>query len=228
MKKILPLLLLIAGTIVGFYVVRHYNINLQTLQAEKDVLKDSVNNNFMLTALGFMLVYIAVVAFSLPIASLLTLSSGFLFGTFVGGSLSVISATIGASIIFWVAKTSLGENIRKKAEQSQGIYKRVAAALEDNVVAGMLFLRLIPLFPFFLINIVPAFYRVSLPIFFITTLVGIAPATFVYANLGKQLGDISSLRNLVSPQLILAFTALGLLALVPIIYKKMRPAKKSR
>ena len=84
MKKILPLILLIAGTIVGFYVVRHYNINLQTLQAEKDVLKDSVNNNFMLTALGFMLVYIAVVAFSLPIASLLTLSSGFLFGTFVG------------------------------------------------------------------------------------------------------------------------------------------------
>ncbi|MDI9313544.1 MAG: VTT domain-containing protein [Hydrotalea sp.] len=222
MKKILPLAVLVLASLIGFYLINHYGLSLQLLQAQKETINNFIDGNFLLATVGFLLLYALVVALSLPIASLLTLSSGFFFGTWLGGSLTVLGATIGATIIFWVAKTSLGESLRQKAKKSKGIYNNIASEIEANQWSGMLFLRLIPAFPFFLVNIVPAFFNVSTLVFFITTLVGIAPASFIYANIGTQLGSISSLSGLVSPNILLAFTGLGLLALLPVVVKKIR------
>ena len=222
MKKILPLIVLLVASITGFYLIKHYGLSLQLLQAQKETINEFINSNFLLATIGFLLLYALVVALSLPIASLLTLSSGFFFGTLLGGTLTVLGATIGATIIFWVAKTSLGESLRKKAKQSKGIYNKIASEIEENQWSGLLFLRLIPAFPFFLVNIVPAFFNVSTVVFFVTTLLGIAPASFIYANIGTQLGSISSLSGLVSGNILLAFTGLGLLALLPVVIKKLR------
>ena len=222
MKKLIPLALLLIASFIGFYLIKHYGLSLQLLQEKKETINGFIGNNFLLATIGFVLFYGLVVALSLPIASLLTLSSGFFFGSLLGGCLTIFGATIGATIIFWVAKTSLGQSLRQKAKQSKGLYNKIAAEIEENQWSGLLFLRLIPAFPFFLVNIVPAFFNVSVLVFFITTLVGIAPASFIYANIGTQLASISSLAGLVSLNTLLAFTALGLLALLPVVIKKIR------
>ncbi|MGI9461240.1 MAG: TVP38/TMEM64 family protein [Alphaproteobacteria bacterium] len=221
-KKFIPLGILLVASLGGFYLINRYGFSLELLQTQKENIDDYISQNFLLAAVGFLLFYTIVAALSLPIASLLTLSSGFFFGTLLGGSLTVLGATLGAAVIFWIAKTSLGNGLRQKAAQSQGLYNKIASELENNQWSGLLFLRLVPAFPFFLVNIVPAFCRVSTSVFFITTLFGIAPASFIYANIGKQLGNVSSLGDLISREILLAFTALGLLALLPAVIKKLR------
>ncbi len=222
MKKILPLLVLLTASLFGFYLIKHYGLSLELLQEKKGVIDGFIHEHFFLAIFGFLFIYMVIVALGLPTASLLTLSSGFFFGAWLGGTLTVLGATCGATILFWVAKTSLGENLRKKAAQSKGLYNKIAVELEKNQWSGLLFLRLVPAFPFFLVNIVAAFCNVSVSVFFITTLLGIAPASFIFANLGKELGNISSLSGLISPNILLAFTGLGLLALLPALIKKIR------
>jgi uncharacterized membrane protein YdjX (TVP38/TMEM64 family) len=134
----------------------------------------------------------------------------------------VSAATIGASIIFMVAKTSLGETLREKAG---GLYKRIEGNMQDNAVGYLLFMRLVPLFPFFLVNIVPALFNVPLRVFVITTFIGILPGSFVYVNVGEQLGDIETLNDLVSRKTLLAFALLGVFALIPTLYKQWKGRK---
>lgn len=170
----------------------------------------------LLSALAFVGLYAVVVSVSLPVAMVGTLLGGFLFGPWLGTLLVIVAATAGASVVFLIARSSVGESLRTKAGP---LYDRVAAGMRANAFEYLLFLRIVPLFPFFLVNILPALFDVRLRIFVLATAIGIIPGTFVFANLGRELGTISSLGDLLSVKLFLAFLLLGLVALIPAGYR---------
>lgn len=218
-KRWLPLIVIIILMVATFVSGLHEKISLQVLQDNKAFMMQAVTNYPIMTGLGFMVIYIVFVALSLPAATLLSLAGGYLFGTWLGIFYVVTAATIGATIIFFIAKTSLGEALRKKAG---GLYRRVESDMKDNAVAYLLFMRLVPIFPFFLVNIVPALFNVKPRVFILTTFFGILPGSFVFVNLGTQLATITDLSDLISKQTLLAFGLLGLFALIPSIYKKIK------
>lgn len=200
----------------------HEQISLQVLQDNKEVMLAAVAARPVITALIFMAVYIVFVALSLPAATLLTLTGGFLFGPWRGTLYVVTAATIGATIIFFIAKTSLGQALREKAGT---LYRRIESNMNENATGYLLFMRLVPLFPFFLVNIVPALFNVKPRTYILTTFFGIMPGSFVYVNLGGQLATIENLRDLVSIQTLLAFALLGVFALLPTLYKQVKGKK---
>lgn len=132
----------------------------------------------------------------------------FLFGRWLGTLVIVIGATVGATAIFLIARSAVGDTLREKASP---LYKKVAINMEKNVFSYMLFICLVMLFPFFLVNIVPAHFNVLPFPYVLTTFIGIIPSTFVYASVGRELGEIDSLEDLASPYTLIAFTLLGLL-----------------
>jgi len=224
LKRFLPLGIIALLMALAWATDLHEQISLAGFHAHKAELIAYVADHAVLAAFAFMGLYAAAVALSLPIATLLTLTGGFFFGKFLGTAYVVTAATLGASIIFLVAKTSLGETLRSKAG---GLYGKIENNMRDNAVGYLLFLRLVPVFPFFLVNIVPALFNVPLRVFVLTTFFGIIPGSFVYVNLGETLGEIESLNDLVSVQTLLAFALLGLFALIPTIYKQFKARKKS-
>lgn len=221
-KTWLPLAILIGIIAYAYSAGWHEALSLEELQERKNDFQAYTAENPLLSALGFIGAYIAAVALSLPIATLLTLLGGFLFGKWIGTLLVVTGATIGATIIFSIAKTSLGETLRNKAG---ALYDKVSKNMEENALGYLFFMRLVPVFPFVLVNILPALFNVRLRIFALTTFLGILPGTFVYVNLGQTLGDINSLSDLVSTQTILSFALLGLFALIPTLYKQVKNRK---
>lgn len=222
-KRWAPLIILAVLMIAAFASGLHEKISLSVLQENKGAMLDAAANRPFLTALGFMAIYIAFVALSLPAATLLTLTGGFLFGPWLGTFYVVTAATIGATIIFFVAKTALGKTLREKAG---GLYTRIEGNMNENAAGYLLFLRLVPVFPFFLVNIVPALFNVKPRTYILTTFFGIMPGSFVYVNLGGQLATIENLGDLVSMQTLLAFALLGIFALIPTIYKQIKGRKK--
>ncbi len=199
-------------------------VRLEVIKEQRGVLLDMVGAYPVLGVLGFVVLYVVVVALSLPIALMMTLVGGLLFGRWLGTVAIVIGATAGATILFLVARSTLGAVLCKKAEP---LYDKIAANMKQNAVGYMLFMRLVPLFPFFLVNIVPALFKVRLRPYLITTFFGIMLGTFVYANVGRELGRIDSLADLVSPQSLIAIGLLGVIALVPVFYKQVKSRKKS-
>ncbi len=223
LKRWLPLIIIAALMTLAFASGLHEKISLQILQDNRDDLLQSVSDNPFLTAFGFISVYIIFVALSLPAATLLTLTGGFLFGSVLGTIYVVSAATIGATIIFLIAKTSLGQVLREKAGR---LYKIVEVNMNENAIGYLLFMRLVPIFPFFLVNILPALFNVRLRVFILTTFFGIIPGSFVFVNLGKQLATIENLKDLVSIQTLLAFALLGFFALIPTLYQQLKKRGK--
>ena len=187
--------------LIGLAVLLAYSLNvhtiltLQNLQNHADIIANYQEQHPILTLLIFMGVYILSVTLSLPVATFLTLLGGCLFGHLLGTAIVVMSATIGATLIFLIARSSLGQALRSKASN---IYVKVEKHMHQNAVGYLLFMRLVPLFPFTLVNIIPALFHVPKHIFIFTTLFGIIPGSFVYVNLGQQLTEISNIEDLVS------------------------------
>ena len=221
-KRFLPLVVIVGLMGAAFAGGVHERFNLTALQDNKSELLALVEAHSVLAALAFIGLYVAAVALSLPIATVLTLAGGFFFGKWLGTAYVVGAATVGAAIIFTIAKTSLGETLREKAG---GLYGRIEANMADNAVGYLLFMRLVPIFPFFLVNIVPALFNVRLRTFVLTTFFGILPGSFVFVNLGEQLGEITSLGDLVSGSTLGAFALLGVFALIPTLYKQFKARK---
>ena len=197
-------------------------LSFETVKERRGDLLSAVESHPVLSAAAYFAAYVAVAALSLPAASVMTLLGGFLFGTLLGGTLAVVSATVGASVVFLVARSSFGSALRERAGP---LAERVSANFRDNAFEYLLFMRLVPLFPFFAVNIAPALLGVGLRTFFLATLIGIVPGTFVYAHLGRELGTISSLSDLLSADVLVAFTLLGLVALLPVAYRKWKSAR---
>ncbi len=173
----------------------------------------------------FILVYALSTAFSLPTGLLLSTVGGFLFGTLWGGTLIVIGATLGATMIFLAARTVLGDILRARAGP---FLQKLEAGFRENEISYMLVLRLVPLFPFWLVNLAPAFLGVRTSTFIGGTFLGIIPGSFVFASVGTGLGAILESGGtpdgsaLLQPHIILPIAGLALLALVPVVAKRIR------
>ena len=218
-KKLWPLVIL--GIFIGIFWLGgfyHY-LNVEEVIARKDELQTLINDNPVMAALGFGILYALIVALSLPFASFLTLTAGFLFGFIWGALIVAIGATTGATAIFLIARSSAGTILREKAGK---LYQKIGNEMRENAVSYLLFLRLVPLFPFFLVNIVPAFFDVKTRTYIWTTFIGILPGTMIYVNVGRSLGSVENPGDLVSPDLIISVALLGVAALTPILYKKWK------
>jgi uncharacterized membrane protein YdjX (TVP38/TMEM64 family) len=226
--RLLPVLL-IFGIIAAFFSSgAHELANFQALKTYRHVLLGYVADYGLLALAAYVFIYMLVVSCSLPGGLVLTVCGGFLFGTMAGGFCAVIGATIGATIIFLAARTALGEALRQRAGPAM---RKMEAGFRENALSYLLILRLIPLFPFFLVNLVPAFLGVTLRVYLIATFFGILPATFVFASLGNGLGAIFDAGKepdagiIFQPEIIGPIIGLALLALAPVVYKKWRAAK---
>lgn len=241
-KKFAPLGIFIAilATIWATGLQNYFSF--QTIAEHQMSLESFVAQNWLYAIVIFMLIYIVAVTFSIPGASILSLVGGLLFGGFFGGLAIVISATIGAVGVFLIAKTSIGDLLREKAGKWM---EKIASEFNDGAASYLLFLRLVPLFPFFVVNLAPALLGARFWTYTWTTFVGIMPATFAYAYVGAGIGSVLANENdvyqqcvatngveacefhfsassLVSQELIIGLVAMGLVSLIPIILKKFK------
>lgn len=223
LKRWLPLITIVLLTFMAFVAGLHEKITLEALQQNREELLTAVSERPFASVFSFMGIYIVFAALSLPAATLLTLTGGFLFGKLLGTLYVVTAATAGATIVFLIARTSLGQSLRKKAGS---LYRRIESNMNDNAAGYLLFLRLVPIFPFFLVNIIPALFNVRLHVYVLTTFFGIIPGTFVYVNLGAQLGEIDRLKDIASGETLVAFGLLGLFVLLPTLYRQFRAKEK--
>jgi uncharacterized membrane protein YdjX (TVP38/TMEM64 family) len=192
-------------------------LSLEALKQNRDHLLLFTETNYASSVALFVLAYIVVTALSLPGAAIMTLAGGFLFGSLIGMLYVNVGATTGATLAFLAARYMLRDWVEVKFGKWIG---PVQQGFAKNAFSYLMTLRLIPLFPFFVVNLVSGLTRVNVGTYVAATALGIIPGSFVYAYAGRQLGTINSLGEIASPNVISAFVLLGLLALVPIIYKK--------
>jgi uncharacterized membrane protein YdjX (TVP38/TMEM64 family) len=223
-RRLIPVLICVAGLVVFVALGLERYLSIDALRQHRSVLRAWVETSGLLAALVFMAIYIITVAFSLPGATVLTIAGGFLFGAAWGTVLVIISATLGAIVLFSIAKTALSGVLRAKA----GAWlPRLEAGFREHALSYLLVLRLVPIFPFFIINLVPAFLGVPLSTFILGTFLGIIPGTFVYATVGAGLGSVFdaggtfTLRGVLTPQIVAALVGLAVLALIPVVYQKL-------
>lgn len=228
LKRSIPILVIVAAFVIFFALDLGQYLSFDALAKHRHTLLEQVALHSVIASLVYIGIYILVVAFSLPGALVMTLSGGFLFGAVWGASMAVAGATLGATILFLIAKTSLGDFLLAKAGNT---VKKLQAGFEEDVWSYMFILRVVPIFPFFLVNLAPAFLGVPLRVYFIATFFGIIPGTFVYALAGSGLGQVFdqgatfSATNIMTPTMVAAFVGLGLLALVPVVYKRLLKTK---
>ncbi len=192
-------------------------LSLDALKQNRDQLLAFTESNYAASVAIFILTYIVVTGLSLPGAVILTLAGGFVFGGVIGTLFVNLGATTGATLAFLAARYLL----RDWVEQKFGRWiEPVQQGFAKNAFSYLLTLRLIPLFPFFVVNLVSGLTRVNVGTYVAATAIGIIPGSFVYAYAGRQLGTINSLKEIASPNVIGAFLLLGLLALAPIVYRK--------
>lgn len=226
LARFAPLLLIVVLAGAFFAAGGQRYLTLDALKSNYGTLQGFVERNFW-AALGlYMLAYIGVTALSLPGATLMSLIGGFLFGNLVGTGAVVVAATIGATIIFLAARFAFSGLFRDK---TQGFLARMEAGFRDNAFSYLLLLRLIPLFPFFIVNVAPAFSTIRTRTFVAATFVGIIPGAFAFVSAGNGLGavleqggDIALSGLLTRPEILAPIAALSLLALAPLAYKAMR------
>ncbi len=225
--RALPMIAILIVAAIGFFTLKDY-ISFEALRENREALIAFRDSNYVGTALGFMAIYIIIVAFSLPGATIATLTGGFLFATFPGALFNVIAATTGASLIFLAAKWGLGERLAAKMEASDGAIKRIKDGIDENQWSVLFAMRLVPAVPFFVANIIPALVGVALSRFVITTFLGIIPGGIVYTSVGAGLGEVfergetPDLGIIFEPQILLPILGLSALALLPIVIKAFR------
>lgn len=224
-KKWAPLFFLILFVILfyGFGLEKYFKFS--TFQSYEHVLRETVAQHFFFSLFLFGVLYVVVAVTSLPIAAFLTILGGFLFGPFISLIIVDISATLGATLLFLIIKTTLGEAFREKAYLW---VNKMEKGFQKNAFSYLLFLRLVPLFPFWAVTIVPAFLGVPLRTFFLATLIGIIPGTFVYSLVGNGVGallkqgQVPDIYIIFRPGIFWPLCGLALLSLLPIIYKKRK------
>jgi len=220
----MPLMLLAGMLVLFFWFDLAQYISFDALAEHRVSLLSWVDQHAMLAPLAYILLYVVVVAFSLPGGLVMTVSGGFLFGAIAGGMYAVIGASVGATALFLIAKTSLGDYLLSKAGD---MVHKMQKGFAEDALSYMFVLRLVPLFPFFIVNLVPAFLGVSLRTYVVATFFGIMPATFVYALAGSGFGSVLdqgqgvTLTGVLTPEMLAALLGLALLAMIPVIYKRM-------
>jgi len=229
LRRLAPLALLLAALGAFFALGLHDYLSFDTLREHRAQLLALVARHPILAPLAFTAVYAAVIALSVPGGAILTIAGGFLFGIVPATVYVVIGATVGATIVFLIARSALGDSLRARAGPR---IRRMEEGFRADALSYLLVLRLIPLFPFWLVNIVPAFLGVPLRTYVLGTLVGIIPGSFVYASVGNGLGAVfeaggtPDLGIIFEPAVLLPIVGLAALALLPVAYRRFKARRK--
>lgn len=225
LRRWLPLLAIVlaAGLFFAFGLQRY--LSLETLRANRDWIYWQLADHLGLALAIYGLVYAGVVTLSLPGATILTLAGGCMFGLWLATGATILAATLGATLLFLAAHTAFADLLRARAAPW---LKRLSAGFQENAFSYLLFLRLAPAFPFFVVNLVPAFLGVRLRTFVLATFIGIIPGTFVYSSVGAGLKSLLysdkplSFGQVLTPQILTALIGLALLSLLPVAWKAWR------
>ena len=226
-KYALPVTL-VTGLILFFSTGTHKLVSWETISSNYSMLKEFANDRFLTSYALFLLLYLIVVAFSLPVALPLTLTGGALLG-WPAGMVIILAATLGAGVVFSAARTVFTDFLRVKAGP---FVARLEAGFNDNAFSYLLALRLIPVAPFWVVNIIPGLTRMKLSAFLLATFIGIMPGTMVFVAVGRGFdtilasGQTPDLSVLSSPSILIALGGLGALSLMPVIYKRVTSQRK--
>ena len=240
-RRFVPVVLIVLAMAAVFATGAHRHISLETLVRHRMAIDAFIAAHGIAAVAAYVAIYIIVVALSIPGSLFMTIAGGILFGVAVGGIATVISATIGATIIFLIAKSACGENLVRRAGP---LACKLADGFKADAFNYLLFLRLVPAFPFFLVNLVPALVGVKLPTFVAATVIGIIPAVFAFTFLGSGLDSVIAAQEhiyraclaagradceihfdigmIATPRLLASLATLGVIALVPVIVKRLR------
>ena len=194
-----------------FYFDGSSYLSLEALKAQRESLAGWVSANFALAMLSYMGIYIAVTALSLPGALVLTLAGGALFGLLWGTLAVSFASSIGATLAFVTARFLLGDAIRKRFADRLSV---IETGIRQDGAFYLLSIRLVPLIPFFVVNLVMGLTPIRVALFYIVSQIGMLPGTLAFVFAGTQLSQINSLKGILSPKLLLAFAIIGLLPLV--------------
>jgi uncharacterized membrane protein YdjX (TVP38/TMEM64 family) len=244
-RRLLPLAVVVALAALVLMSDWSSVLSLETLVRHRMAIDAFVAGHWLVGLAMFMLLYVTIVALSVPGAFWLTLAGGVLFGPFVGATATVISATIGAAIIFKIAQSAIGEGLLRRAGPRAA---KIGEEIRGDAFNYLLFLRLVPAFPFFLVNLAAALVAVPLSTFVAATAIGIVPATFAFSLAGAGLDSVIAAQTtsfqaciaagrsdchvqfepaqVLTPQLLAALGALGILALVPVAVKRWRARRR--
>lgn len=241
-KRFLPLALLATAAVIVFATGLHRHLTLDSFIENRAALAAAVQANFATAIVSMAVIYMVAVALSVPGALVLTLAAGFLFGPIAGGVIAAVSATLGATALFLVARGSLGLALRQRAGPRM---QRIACGFREDAFNYMLFLRLVPVAPFWLVNLAPALLGVRTRTFVAATAIGILPGTFAFATLGSGLDSVIAAQEaanadcmadpaceigfepgaLLTPELVAGFAVLGFVSLIPVVVKRLRGAR---
>lgn len=236
------LIVIVAAMALLFLLDAHHLITLENVVIQRDRFHSFLAEHAFLSVLGYIAIYSMAVALSLPGGLILTVTGGLLFGWLVGGLAAVLAASIGATIVFLIARTAVGETLSERVGPWLG---KLSDGFKKEALSYMLFLRLVPVFPFWFVNIAPALLGVPLKTYVIGTVLGILPATFAFASAGAGLDSvIMAAKNehaacvalkgadackmkihassLLTKELLLALILLGVVALIPVVLKRWR------
>lgn len=226
-RQRLPILVIIVVAILGAVILREY-LSFEALRENRAALIAFRDSNYLLTAAAFILAYIAIVSFSLPGATAATLTGGFLFGLFPGAAFNLISATIGAIMIFWAVRAGFGRAMAARIDASDGRVKRLTMAIRANEFPVLFSLRLMPVLPFFVMNVIPALIGVRTSVFAASTFLGIMPGGLIYTWVGAGLGEVFArdetpdMGIIFEPHILGPLLGLAALSLLPTIVKSLR------
>jgi uncharacterized membrane protein YdjX (TVP38/TMEM64 family) len=247
LRRWVPLIIVVALSLTALAIGWNRKVSFETLVRHNDAIHAFIMAHRLASIGIYIAIYVVGVALSLPVGLVLTMSGGFVFGGLVGGAAAVVGATAGATIIFAIARSAFGEHLARRAGPAA---ERLAEGFRADAFHYLLFLRLVPVFPFFLVNLVPALVGVRLPTFVAATGIGIIPAAFSLAFLGASLdsviraqgavynaclaagrGDCKldfNIKAAVTPELLGALAALGVLALIPVAVKRIRARRVAK
>ncbi len=241
-RQWLPALALLVLIALAYGLKLHHHLSLEGLAQHRDFLRGFVDRNLLAALLLYIALYVALVALSVPGAAVMSIAGGFLFGWTLSVPATMIAAVLGSVIVYHIVKATAGAAI---AERAGSVACRLSTRFAENGFSYLLFLRLAPVFPFFMVNAIAGLCRVPLRIFVAATALGIIPASLAFALIGSGLDDVIArksaayhvcaaardaancsfgmeLGDIVTPQLLIAFTALGVIALIPVIVKHVR------
>lgn len=231
LRRLLPVAILLLGLVLFFAFGLERHLSFETLSRNHAELAQWVAANGVLAALAFVAAYATVAAFSLPVSALVTALSGFLFGIWLGAFLSIIGATLGAMALFTVARSAFYDLFHARAGTA---LQRLEAGFRRDSFSYLLFLRLVPLFPFWLVNIVAALLGMKFGAFVLATVIGIIPGSIVFASIGAgfgtlfESGQMPDLGVIFQARLLLPLLGLGALSLVPILYRRLVRGRRKR
>ena len=227
----LPMFLLLGGAVAGAVFLRDV-LDFDALSRHRAALIDFRDSHYALAVLGFIAAYVLIVAFSLPGATVATLTGGFLFGIFPGVLFNVIGATLGAVLIFLAVRAGLGQRLAQRLDASDGAVGRLKRGLDANLWEMLFLMRLVPVVPFVVANLVPGLVGVRVVPFAVTTFLGIMPGALVFTAIGAGMGEVLArgetpdLSLFLAPHVIGPILGLAALAALPMLIRALRSKRE--